>query len=439
MGRRCNGAEILAIGARVSSGNGNGHRRGVMVTHPGGGQMRSFETALGLQQAGLLQNYVGGFYFRPESAWGRAVRLFVEGSGSRLESLLRGRSHPNLDPTRVLTHPEADLAYLCLARLAGLRHAARRFVPVRNEWFDRRLARTLEARRPSAVLGWEGCALHTIRRARELGILSVLDQCTAHINTGQLLMGEEANRHPQWADSMPHNFPEWYTERCCREYEVADAIMIGSEYARQTLVDHGVAADKIHVNPIAADISRFRPRPPQRNGEMFRVLFVGQITQRKGLTYLLEAFRQLALPNSELLLVGGLLGAGKGLRAYKGSFRHVPSIPFFDLHHTYQTGSIFVMPSLHESGVLAIHEALASGLPVIATPNCGSVVRGGEEGFIVPIRDIQALKEKILLLYENRALRDEMGRRARKRAEEFSWAAYQQRVVRLFGQLLERH
>jgi glycosyltransferase involved in cell wall biosynthesis len=423
----------------LSGSNGNGRARGVMVTHPGGGQMRSFETALGLQNAGLLQSYVGGFYFRPESPWGRGVRLFVEGSGSRLEALLRGRCHPQLAPERVKTHAGADLAYLCIDRVARLPDVARRMLPARNCWFDGRVAARLERERPAAVLCYEGCGLRAFEQSRRLGIVSVLDQCNAHIRTGVRLFREEKVRHPEWADSMPWDYPEWFVERCCRELELADAIHIGSDYAKQTLVENGIAAEKIFVNPIAADIRRFEPRPREKADEKFRVLFVGQITQRKGLSYLLEAFRQLRLPNSELLLVGGLVGSGAGLRPYLGeNIRHVPSVAYFDLHGYFQSGSIFVMPSLHESGVLAIHEALASGLPVIATPNCGSVVRDGIDGFLVPIRDVEALKEKTLLLYQNRRLREEMGRQARRRAEEFTWAAYQRRVAELFRALLTR-
>ena len=406
-----------------------------MVTHPGGGQMRSFETALGLQQVGLLQLYVGGFYFRPESAWGRTIRLLVDGNGSRLEALLRGRWHPDLLPERVRSHPEADLAYLCVDRLVGLRDMARRMLPWRNRWFDERVARMLERELPAAVCCFDGCALRAFERAKTLGIASVLDQCTAHIKTGLRLLREEAQRHPEWADSLGFEYPEWHVERCCEELALADAVMISSDYAKQTLIEHGIPASKIFVNPIAAETNRFQPRVPQPS-EPFRVLFVGQITQRKGVKYLLEAFRQLALPNSQLLLVGGLLGSGKGLEAYRGSFKHVPSVAFAELHRYYQLGSMFVMPSLHESGVLAIHEALASGLPVIATPNCGSVVRDGVEGLIVPIRDVEVLKEKILLLYQNRELREEMGRRARQRAEKFTWLAYRERVAKLFCWLL---
>jgi glycosyltransferase involved in cell wall biosynthesis len=399
--------------------------------------MRSYEAAVGLLQANLLRLYIGGFYFKPESLWGKVVRLFVNGRGSSLEARLRGRHHPDLPPERVLSFPAADVVFQCLARSAGLQGAAHRFLPWRNRWFDERVARTLERERPAAVLCYDGCALRAFEQAKSLGILSVLDQCTAHVKTGLRLFREEAERHPEWADSLPAlEAPEWWIEQFCRELELADAVFISSDYAKRTLLENGVAEEKTFVIPYGAEINRFRPRHTQSDGP-FRVLFVGQVTQRKGVKYLLEAFRQLALPNAELLLVGGIAGSGKGLEAYRGLFTHTPSVPYPELHKYFQLGSIFVMPSLHEGSVLAIQEALASGLPVIATPNSGSVVRDGIEGFIVPIRDVEALKEKILQLYQNKELREEMGRRARKRAEDFTWAAYHQRVSELFCQLLE--
>src|SRR5262249_27834906 len=93
-------------------------------------------------------------------------------------------------------------------------------------------------------------------------------------------------------------------------------------------------------------------------------------------------------------------------------------------------------PSLHEGSALVTYEALASGLPVITTENAGSVVRDGVDGFVVPIRDVTALQEKILMLYQNRELRREMGARARERAEQFTWAAHRARLSALMGQIL---
>jgi starch synthase len=87
-----------------------------------------------------------------------------------------------------------------------------------------------------------------------------------------------------------------------------------------------------------------------------------------------------------------------------------------------------VLPSLHEGSALVTYEALASGLPVIATPQTGSVVRDGVEGFLVPAGQIEPLAERLLQLFRDSGLRLEMGARARRRAEEFSWAVYGERL-----------
>jgi glycosyltransferase involved in cell wall biosynthesis len=102
----------------------------------------------------------------------------------------------------------------------------------------------------------------------------------------------------------------------------------------------------------------------------------------------------------------------------------------------FQQADVFVFPSLYEGSALVIYEALASGLPVITTPNSGSVVRDGLEGYVVPIRDARALAEKIAQLYSDRALRKDMGARARRRAEEYPWSAYRRRLAEFIRPLV---
>jgi len=123
-----------------------------------------------------------------------------------------------------------------------------------------------------------------------------------------------------------------------------------------------------------------------------------------------------------------VVGGGEGLKAYEGIFKHIKSVPYAELPQYYQSADIFVYPSLHEGSALAIYEAMASGLPVITTYNSGSVVRDGEEGYILPIRDVEALMEKILLLYQDEDLRYLMGKKARERVEDFTWAQYRLRL-----------
>jgi glycosyltransferase involved in cell wall biosynthesis len=136
---------------------------------------------------------------------------------------------------------------------------------------------------------------------------------------------------------------------------------------------------------------------------------------------LLEAVRRLALPKSELVLAGRVIGSGRALAPYRDLFRHVPHVPYGEVHRLYQEADIFAFPSLHEGSAFANLEAMASGLPVVTTPNAGSLVRDGEDGYVVPIRDVDALMARIEVLHRDRALRARMGASARARAIAHGW------------------
>ena len=399
-------------------------QRGVILAHPG--TQYSYETAFALQEAGLLQCYMTGFYFKPENSLGRALRLLPNGRGTELEREFRRRFKPELAPQNVRTYPAAELIYVVSSRLRPLRPFSEAILRWRNKCFDGWVAKRIARERPKAVVCYDSCAQRTFEGAKSLGTLCVLDQSIGHICTGLQLLREEAKLHPDFADSLPTKVPEWLIERCSQEALLADCVLSPSEYVRHSLIANGVEPARIAALPFGVDPERFQP-PPERTEKTFRVLFVGQLSQRKGIKYLLEAFRNLRLPSAELVLVGNVAGSGKGLLRYRDMFQHIPNVPRAEVHHWFERADVFVYPSLHEGSALAIYEALACGLPIITTPNSGSMVQDGIQGYIVPIRDVERLKEKILLLYENRELRQEMSRRARLRAEEFTWAAYRQR------------
>ena len=121
---------------------------------------------------------------------------------------------------------------------------------------------------------------------------------------------------------------------------------------------------------------------------------------------------------------------------YRDVFRHVTHVPFHEVHALYQDADVFVYPSLHEGSAFAVFEALASGLPVICTPNTGSVVRDGTDGFLVPVRDVETLMARIERLYREPDLRAAMAISARARAEDFTWAHYGDRINAMMDGLL---
>ncbi len=91
------------------------------------------------------------------------------------------------------------------------------------------------------------------------------------------------------------------------------------------------------------------------------------------------------------------------------------------------------MPSIQEGMAMVQLQAMACGLPLITTTNTGGddlITRNGEEGFVIPIRDVEAIKEKILYLYENQDIAKEMGEKAKKKVENgFTWDDYGDKYI----------
>ena len=410
-------------------------KSGVIVSQPGG-VLVSYQAALALQEASLLDYFETGFYYKDSRFSRILLSMLPQQVAARLLRQLRRRTHEGLELQRVRTHPMAEIISVLFARLSVLKKFSGKIMQLRNEYFDVAVGRVVRKLRPRAVICYDSCALKTFEAAKKVGTLCILDQVVGHIKTGESILSEERLLHPEFADSIPGSAAEWALVRCTTEAIVADMVIAASEYVRDSLIMNGVSSSRIALCPYGVDTERFRPAV-KTDDRPFQILFVGQLSQRKGIKYLLEAFKDLRLEKAELVLMGGVGGSGEGLKSYKGLFRHIRHVPYSELPQYYQSADIFVYPSLHEGSALAIYEALAIGLPVITTPNSGSVVRDGVEGFIVPIRDIEALKEKILLLYQNKDIRDQMSRQARMRAESFTWKAYRQRLGLLVQSFVE--
>jgi glycosyltransferase involved in cell wall biosynthesis len=407
----------------------------VIVSHPSR-VLVSYQSALAMQEAGLLYHYETGFYYKKNNRiWSIVFKVLTKKIAERIERQLLRRSFNSLD--LVKTHPLMDIFLTALSRFGCSARIFGTALRIRNEYFDATVARSVRSLRPKAVIAYDSSALKTFKACKKFGALCLLDQVVGHIKSGQEILMEESQRHPEFADSYSNEGLDWVVKRCVDEALMADMIFAPSEYVRDTLIFNGVSSSHIRILPYGVDVERFSPAEKHLE-EPFRILFVGQISQRKGVKYLLEAFKNLQLEKAELVLMGDIVGGGEGLKTYEGIFKHIKSVPYSELPQHYQSADIFVYPSLHEGSALAIYEAMASGLPVITTHNSGSVVRDGEEGFILPIRDVEALMEKILLLYQDEDLRYLMGKKARERAEGFTWANYRLRLGDTVRELISR-
>ena len=233
------------------------------------------------------------------------------------------------------------------------------------------------------------------------------------------ILSAEARRHPEWAHSISNfHFPKWYQERLEAEPHAADVCIAASEFTRQSLLDVGIAPVRIKTLPLGADLSQFVPMERPSSGK-FRILFVGGVGQRKGIKYLLDAYRRVRSETTELVIAGPLHCNPAVLAPYRSEITLLGRMDQAAVVPQMQQSHVLVLPSVFEGFGLVIPEAMATGMPVIAsTHSVGpEIIRDGVDGYVLEPDDVEGLADKFEYLASHRAQAAEMGRNAAARAE----------------------
>lgn len=225
------------------------------------------------------------------------------------------------------------------------------------------------------------------------------------------------------------NWPEDALRLYSREPLLAGLCIAASNYTRGTLIENGVTPKRIRVIPYGVDLDFFRPhyRPSGR----FTVLFAGQLIRQKGVHYLLEAWRSLRLPGSELRIAGKLSRENQAFaREYGTEAVFLGTLNRHQLRSEYQRADLLCLPSLSEGFGHVVLEALACGTPALVTESCGAcdLIESGRNGFIIPV-DVNALSEKLEWAFHHRNHLAEMRFAARNTAEQHPWSKFRAAVI----------
>lgn len=340
----------------------------------------------------------------------------------------------NLPPEKISSFPWLLVPAHAFGRLgwSGLQNALDWVV---IETFDRWVASKVAPCDVFHALSRFGLRAHRAARAR-YGALTVCDRGSSHIVHQDEILAEEYAR--QGLHYRP--IDRRVIEKELQEYAECDLITVPSTSVFHSFVAKGVPEHKLAKVSYGVDLRLFWPVP--KEDKVFRVMYAGGMTVRKGIPDLLEALAGLHLPDFELLLVGSMHDEMKPFLArYPGGFRYAGLIHRAQLYRYYSQASVFVMASVEEGLALVLAQAMACGLPVIATINTGAedLFTDGVEGFIVPIRSPEAIREKVLFLYEHPEIRDEMAHAALRRVQSLGgWDAYGERAAEVYSVALGR-
>lgn len=283
-------------------------------------------------------------------------------------------------------------------------------------------------------IGWSGSSLEALQEAKKLGKLTILERGSSHYNYQMKILKDE---YALYGKNFKPNQITWQRE--LQEYELADYISIPSTFVKNTFIEYGISEEKLLVNPYGVDLSHFKKI--EKKDQIFRIITSGNLSIQKGTKYLLEAFDQLNLDNAEIWHLGSINDDMKEwLSLYKN-----PNVYFLghkpqnELYQYYSQGSVFVLMSVQEGLAMVQPQAMACGLPLIISTNTGGsdlISEQGKEGYVIPIRDVEKLKEVLLDLYNNPKKLAKMSQDTQKRVEKgFTWDDYGDRYVKYLNQI----
>jgi glycosyltransferase involved in cell wall biosynthesis len=322
-------------------------------------------------------------------------------------------------------------------RAPGMKHS--RLPVIASAWIADRQARKWAAS-GNVFHGWTATCLASLQVAKQAGAATLVEYPMLHPRHWQREVLAECERFNVRPRDCPSVLPERLILRMEREFAECDKIAVPSSVACRSFEDSPYAGKAVVVRP-GIDHHFFTPPPDSRRPSLFRVCYVGRLELAKGLGYLLQAWKKLALPDVQLVLIGEYRTESKSLLArFAGAnVRLTNVVSPQEVARWYRESSVFVFPSVNEGFGMVLLEAMASGLAVIATERTGAddCVIHGKDGFIVPARNVDALADAILWCYRHPEETRSIGKAARaKVAAQFTLAHYNRRIIHLYQSMV---
>ncbi len=402
----------------------------ILLSHPtGNANVR--HAAMALAERGQLAEFWTCVSWNPESSLNHLLPRGLRQQLARraLPEILRGRTH----------HLPWREAGRMLAGRFGWKFLGRHetgpcSIDAVFRSLDRRVARRIgEVPGLTGVYAYEDGAAATFAAARARGVKCLYDLPIGYWRAAHAIYAEEAEREPEWACTLSGmRDSAAKLARKDEEIALADTVIVASSFTKRTIEAAPNVTAPIHVIPYGAPSSVADAAPLPR-GEKLRVFFAGSLGQRKGLSYLLKAMDLLG-DRVELTILGTKVTEdcaplNEALRRH----RWIPTLPHSEVLREMAHHDVFVFPSLFEGFGLVLLEAMAQGLPIIATAHTAGpdLIEEGREGFIVPIRSAHAIAEKLELLARDFQLLSAMKVAARTTARRRTWEQYHSHLSRI--------
>ena len=392
----------------------------VIVSHPAR-QANIYYRPRAAEQMGAEVVFLTGLYYRPDRFPYSVIQYLPASRRERLRVLLEKRRIDGLDPNHVISllGPVLEVTLRPMERIKEW-WAIHDWLASR--WIARYRKCAANRSVPTILHCFQGACRRTLLAGRASNMVRLLEVTLPSAAEIQRLIGEEPGGDTDVAKLRD-------------EVREAEFILVQSEFSARSVLALGVTPRQILRCHLGVDTQYFQPRKRNRGAGPLRVLFLGGASRRKGIQFLLEAWRNLNAPEAELLIAGNRTAGLENLPKDVTNCRVLGRVSDGEFLDLLQQADMLVHPSLAEGGCNVVYEALACGVPVIVSSNGSSAVRHEREGLVVPPGDSEALRAAMERLCHERDLRIQMGLAARVRAESLRWDNYLISLARIYGAL----
>jgi starch synthase len=417
----------------------------IILSHPTGNE-NVRQAGLALAEADLLERFFTTINWNPRSRFDQLLP-------ARLRQTLWRRSFPEAVQKRTTSLPFRETARLLFGalRLPFLSEHERGFLSIDAVSAALDCAVAAAVRKSASckvVYGYEDCALASFVAAERRGIPRIYDLPIGYWRVAHRIFAEECEREPEWAPTLTGaRDSDEKLARKDEELRLTTRVVVGSTFTKSTLTEatqrqSGLAvpsSDQRPVTVIYYGAPAAATNEIAKTGGKLKVLFVGALGQRKGLSYGLRAVELIGGKNCELTLLGRKVIEGcRPLDRAVQMHRWLPSLPHAQVLDEMRQHDVLILPSLFEGFGLVMTEAMSQAIPVITTAHTAGpdIINDGVDGFIVPIRSAKAIAEKLEMLARDRERLRAMKISAREKSQKYPWEDYRRALVRLVQEVM---
>ncbi len=412
----------------------------VIVAHPG--RQHSYRLATALYKADMLSSYVTTIYDKPTSRSMQLVKCALNEDGRKRAS---GRRMKEVPDEKVVQYGVfRGYTEALLNRIDKGRNFCRALHRQNADYFGERVARLAIETNADAVVLYDTNARRCFEILAEKApqIKRIMDVSIAERHYMKKIYEREiaASGHDDLRRENEYMWDERIMDKHLREFQVTQYFLAGSEFVKQSLIDSGAAEESIYILPYGANVSSAIERRPKTDGDRLHVLFVGQVTYRKGITTLIDAISHLPADKVDLTVVGAF---NKNAWFVEEGRKHsnitfTGHVTIDQMQAIYEKAGVFVIDSFAEGMAQVGIEAMACGLPIICSFNSGlsEAVRDGESGYVIPCGDVPALRDKLQWFIDHPERIRAMGNAARETAQDYTWERYEENAAKIISSII---